>query len=85
MSSYEPPEEDQRESSHDPGVKEKEIVDSREFKEVLYEFDRTDYVLLGLVSSVGAGMLTTILVLVFVPDYVELAERIVEAFLDLFL
>lgn len=84
MSSYQPPEEDDSTSSHDPGQKEKEITDSREFAETISELDRIDYVLLGVLSSIFAGILTTILVLQFVPEYAETAERIVEQFLELF-
>ena len=85
MSSYDPLEEEDRETSHDPGVKEKEVVDSREFTETLYNFDRSDYVLLGMISSFFASFLTMFFVWVFIPEYIETAERIVEWVLDFFL
>lgn len=85
MSSYEPPEDEETGSSHDPGVKEKEVTDSREFTEAIHDFDRSDYVLLGMVSSFFSSVLTMFLVWIFVPEYIETAERIVEWVLGLLL
>ncbi|QSG09383.1 hypothetical protein [Halapricum desulfuricans] len=83
MSSYDPPEEDETESSYDPGVKERDVTDEREFRDVLLEADRTDYIVYGFLLGIPAGILTTIIVWHFVPNFPETAEAFLRWLLDL--
>ena len=82
MSSYDPPEEEGSQSTHDPGVKEREITDGREFRDVLEGADRIDYTVYGFLLGIPAGILTTILVWHFVPEFSETAEALLRWLLD---
>ncbi|MCU4718334.1 hypothetical protein [Halapricum hydrolyticum] len=82
MSSYDPPEEDESTSSYDPGVKEREVTDKREFKDLLLEADRIDYIVYGVLLGIPAGILTTILVWHFIPGFSETAEALLRWLLD---
>lgn len=84
MSSYDPPEDKDDTSSRDPGVQEKEIVDQRQFSAIFDRLDRVDYLVIGVLLAVPAGILTTILVLQFVPEYQETARQIVQSIIDFF-
>ncbi|MEF8802303.1 MAG: hypothetical protein V5A56_14945 [Halolamina sp.] len=83
MSSYDPPEEDDRTSSHDPGVQEREITEERQFSDVVTELDRTDWAIIAALLSIPAGLLTAILVLQFIPEYQDTAYAILRWLLDL--
>ncbi|MFW6018230.1 MAG: hypothetical protein ACOCPX_05365 [Halapricum sp.] len=82
MSSYDPPEEGERGSSHDPGVKERDITDEREFGEILLEADNVDYIVFGVLLGIPASILTTILVWHFVPGFSETAEALLRWLLE---
>lgn len=82
MSSWNPSEETERGSRYSPGVQEREIHDQREFSEVVYDFDRMDYVFLGVLASVPASILTMLLVLAFYPEYQHTAGEIVRILLE---
>jgi hypothetical protein len=79
MSSYDPlgEAEETRDTSTSPGVKGKEVVEQREFSDVLMQLDKVDYLIIGMLVGVPAGLLTTILVLQFIPGYEATAERVV--------
>ena len=83
MSSWEPPEEKPSGSSYDPGVMGKEIVDRRGFSETLRDRSRTDYVLFGMLLSIPAGFLTTILVSEFFSEFRDTASAIVREVIQL--
>ncbi|QSG15165.1 hypothetical protein [Halapricum desulfuricans] len=83
MSSYDPPEEQEGGSSHDPGIKEKEVVDERDFQDVLAESDRVDYIVFGVLLGIPASILTTILVWYFVPGFSDTAEALLRWLWDL--
>jgi len=70
MSSYDPPAdaEETQADSHDPGVQGREIVEARDLSAVVTGFDTVDYIKIGAVIGLPAGLLTVILVLQFVPD-----------------
>jgi hypothetical protein len=83
MSSYDPIEdEDDRAASTDPGVKEKEIADQRDFADVVSDFDRVDYLVLGVLIGVPAGLLTIVLILHFFPDFQNTAGAFVRWLVD---
>jgi len=77
MSSYDPPEENEDDSSHDPGVKGREITEQREFSGLLTDLGRSDYVLIGILLSIPASILTALLITMLFPDYQETAGEIV--------
>lgn len=89
MSSYDPPEESEDGSDFDPGMKEREITEQREFSELLVNFDHQDYILFGLILGIPAGVLTGVLLGILFPEYQRTAgeivrwtgERIAEIFL----
>lgn len=83
MSSYDPHEEEERGSSRDPGVKEKEITDEREFSDAIGKLDKKDYIVYGVLLGLPAGALTTFLVLHFVPEFAETAEALLQWLWDL--
>ena len=62
MSSYDPPEESDEEAGHDLGVKGKEVIESREFAEIIGDLERIDYIKIGVVLALPAGLLTVVLV-----------------------
>lgn len=77
MSSYDPPDESDDDSSYDPGVKEREVTDQREFVGLLDGFDRFDYALFGILLSVPAAISTAFLVTILFPEYQDTAGDIV--------
>jgi len=81
MSSYEPPEESEEETSRDAGAQGKEVVDSREFSDVVGGMDRIDYLILAAVLGVPAGLLTVVLVLQFFPEFQDTAGELVRQLL----
>jgi hypothetical protein len=83
MSSYDPPEEEEEGSSHDPGVKEKEITEERDFNDSLDKLTLTDYILYGVMLGLPAGALTLFLVLTFVPEFSETAEAFLQWLWDI--
>jgi hypothetical protein len=89
MSSYDPSDESDDGSSFDPGVQESEISDYRGVPGRLSGLDRTQYILLGIVLSIPAGILTAFLVMEIFPAYHETAGKIVhwvgERIADIFL
>ncbi|EMA31523.1 MULTISPECIES: hypothetical protein [Haloarcula] len=89
MSSYDPPEESEDGSNFDPGVKEKEITEQREFSDLLGNFERQDYILFGLVLGIPAGILTGVLLGIMFPEYQRTAGEVVrwigERIADIFL
>jgi hypothetical protein len=84
MSSYDPHEEESTGSSRDPGVKEKEITDEREFSDTFAKLDGTDYIVFGTLLGLPAGALTIFLVLHFVPGFPDTAESLLRWLWDLF-
>lgn len=78
MSSYDPLEEEEKGSSRDPGVKEKEITDEREFTDVLSKLDRTEYIVAGVLLGLPSSALTIFLVMHFVPGFPDTAEALLE-------
>lgn len=82
MSSWVPPERKDGGSSHDPGVKGKEVVDGRGFSEALYELDWVDFVAFGVAAGIPAGLLTMFLIWEFFPEFRETAGRIVGGILE---
>lgn len=89
VSSYDPPDESEDGSSYDPGVKEREITDNREFSELVGDFDIFDYALFGILLGIPAAILTGLLVSILFPEYQETAGDIIrwagERVVDLFL
>ena len=83
MSSYESTEEKEDGSSHDPGVKEKEVVEEREFSTTLYGLEPTDFVLVAILLSIPAGFLTVIFLMEVFPEYQDTAGVVVRGVLDL--
>jgi len=83
MSSYESTEENEDGSSHDPGVKEKEVVEEREFSTTLYSLERTDFLLLAVLLGIPAGFLTVIFLMEVFPEYQDTAGVVVRGVLDL--
>lgn len=77
MSSYDSPEESEDGSSHDPGVKEGEITEQREFSTVITGLDRSDYILLGILLSLPAGLLTAFLLSALFPEFHETAGEVI--------
>ena len=79
MSSYDPigEAEETSDTSTSPGVKGKQVVEEREFSQVVTGFDTTDYLKFGALIGLPAGLLTTVLVIQFVPGYEATAEMIV--------
>lgn len=82
MSSYSPPDEDDgAESSYDPGVKSREVIEEGGgVGWVAFHMDQSNYGLLLLVvvaMSIPAGLLTAGLVAVYFPEYAETAVEII--------
>jgi len=77
MSSWAPPERKDSGSSHDPGVKGKEVVDGRGFSEALYELGWVEFVLFGVAAGIPASFLTMVLLWEFLPSYQDTAGQIV--------
>jgi len=77
MSSYDPIEDSDERTTHDPGVHEGEIVDERDFTDWLDDLDRVNYAEIGGLAGVLAGVLTAILVVTLFPEYQSTAGRIV--------
>ncbi|WP_136687942.1 hypothetical protein [Halorhabdus amylolytica] len=82
MSSYSPPDDDdEAESSFDPGVKSGEAIEDRGgFDWIAFHLDQSNYgllLLLVLAMSLPAGLLTAGLVAYFFPEYAETAGKIV--------
>lgn len=83
MSSWIPPENKEDESSHDPGVKEREITEEREFSDRVGNYDWIDYVVLAVLASIPAAFLTMILLWELFPEYQDTAGAIVREIIDL--
>jgi hypothetical protein len=83
MSSWQPPESKDDQSSHDPGVKEKEVIEERDFSETIYDLDWADYVVVGVLISIPAGFLATLLLWEFFPSFRDTAGAIVEAVVEM--
>lgn len=79
MSSYDPTESKDDGSSHDPGVKEGEVVDQREFSDVLYDLERWEYLMIGALLSVPTAILTAIAVLQLFPGFEETAADLLRS------
>lgn len=76
VSSYEPVEEDESGSSHDPGVKEGEVTDERELSSVVSEFNELEYVTIGLAATIPTALLTMVAVLELFPAYADVAAEL---------
>lgn len=76
MSSYEPVEESDSGSSHDPGVKEGEVTDERDLSSVVSEFNELEYVTIGLAASIPTAILTMVAVLELFPAYADVAAEL---------
>jgi hypothetical protein len=83
MSSWRPPERKDDDSSHDPGVKGKEVIDERGFSETVYNLYWADYVVFAVLASIPAGFLTIILLWELFPAFQETAGALVERVLDI--
>jgi hypothetical protein len=83
MSSYDPPEEEETGSSQDPGVKEKEITEEREFRSTLAGLSRSDYVLYGAALGIPAGGITILLLSYFAPGFGDTAAELMQWLWDL--
>lgn len=85
MSSYDPPgeAEETSDTSTNPGSKGKEVVEQREFSMVIVGLHKTDFLKLGALIGLPAGLLTTILVIQFVPSYEATAEMMLRQVGDL--
>jgi hypothetical protein len=77
MSSYDSPEESEDGSSHDPGVKEGEITEDRELSGAIADLDRSDYIVIGMLLSLPAGLLTAFLLSMLFPEFHETAGEVV--------
>lgn len=82
MSSYEPPEESDREAADDAGATGKGVTDNRQFSDVLGSLDRVDFIVLGVLLAVPAGLVTLVLVVQFVPGFQETAGELFDRVLD---
>jgi len=82
MSSWAPPERKDSGSSHDPGVKGKEVVDERGFSEALYELGWVDFVVMGVAAGIPASFLAMILLWEFFPRYRDTAGQVVRGILE---
>jgi hypothetical protein len=82
MSSWIPPERRDGGSSHDPGVKGKEVVDERGFSEALTELDWVDFVVIGVAAAIPTSFLTMILLWEFFPGFRDTAGDIVRVVLE---
>jgi uncharacterized membrane protein len=82
MSSWKPPEEEERDSSYDPGVQEGEVAEERDFSETLADLDSIDYLMLGILISIPAAILSILLLLEFYPGFQDAAGDIVGGLLD---
>jgi len=76
VSSYEPVEESERGSSHDPGVKEGEVTDERDLSSVVSEFNQLEFVTIGLAASIPTAILTMVAVLELFPAYADVAAEL---------
>lgn len=83
MSSWNPPEEQDRRSSHDPGVKGREVIERREFSESIYALDWTDYAVFGVLAGIPASFLTVILLWEFFPGFQDTAGLVVRTVMEL--
>lgn len=77
MSSWDPSEKKKTESSHAPGVKGKEVLDNRDFPDSPSDFDKIDYIVIGMVLSIPAGFLTVLLLWEFFPQFQDRAGDII--------
>ncbi|MUV89276.1 hypothetical protein GJ629_04660 [Halapricum sp. CBA1109] len=75
MSSYDPPEKEETGSSQDPGVKEKEITEEREFRSTLAGLSRSDFILYGAALGLPAGGLTILLMTYLFPGFEDTAAE----------
>ncbi|MDS0281538.1 hypothetical protein [Haloarcula onubensis] len=82
MSSYEPPENSDEESGHEPGPSGKEVVDSRQFSDVVGGWDRTDFILFAGVLGLPAGLLTVLIVVYLFPGLQDTAGVFVRWLLE---
>ena len=82
MSSWEPPETEDKGSSHDPGVKGSEVIEGRNLATTVSNFDWTDYVLLAVIASIPTVFLTVILLWELFPEYQDTASAIVGKLID---
>jgi hypothetical protein len=82
MSSWDPPGDKNDGSSHDPGVKEREVTDERDLSATLYNLDWTDYLLIGIGLSIPASILTALFLWEFFPEFQDTAGDIVRGIID---
>jgi len=82
MSSYDPLDESDEEAKRDSGVKRNDVVDERQLLDIVGELDRADYVKIGVLLALPAGLLTVLLVGGFVPGWQDTAGELVRALLD---
>jgi hypothetical protein len=82
MSSWEPPEEEEQDSSYDPGVQEGEVAEERDFSETLADLDSIDYLVLGILISIPAALLSIILLLEFYPGFQDTAGAAIEGLIN---
>lgn len=85
MSSYDPPEEEEREegSSHDPGVQAQEVTENRRMPDAFYDLDRSDFVTLGVLFGIPTGLLAALLLWQFAPEIQDAAGDIVRNLFEL--
>lgn len=83
MSSWDPPEEKEKEFSHGPGAKGKEVLEERDFSETVYNLRWVDYVIFAVLASIPAGFLTMLLLWEFFPAFQDTAGVLVERLLDI--
>jgi len=84
MSSWDPSEEEEADSSHDPGVKGREVQENRDFSDSLFDFSKIDYIVIGMLLSIPAGFLTALLLWEFFPEFQDIAGDIVRDIIEFF-
>lgn len=84
MSSWDPSEKKKADSSHDPGVKGKDVQEGRDLSDDLFDFNKIDCIMIGVFLSIPAGFLTVLLLWEFFPQFQNTAGNIVRDVIELF-
>lgn len=76
MSSYEPLNEENEGSNHDPGAMGSDVTDDRSFSSYFEDWNKSDYALAGAAASIFSGGITTVAVAELYPEYKDTAAEI---------
>ena len=84
MSAYEPPDpdDDDEESGIDPAEKGRDVVENREFDDIVRDLDRVDYVKITVLLALPTSLVMAALVVEFAPGLQDAAGELLRGIVD---